>query len=58
MTTSYVREQAYKEILEDGHPLIIISGSDIARIVIDVGYNTRVTVHTWLQNRFPYESCV
>lgn len=30
VTTSYVANQAYKEILEDQHPVVIISGIDIA----------------------------
>lgn len=33
ITTSYVSEQAYKEILEDEHPIIIISGKDIIEIL-------------------------
>ena len=33
VTTSYVHEQAYKEIKEDGHPVIIISSSDIVNIL-------------------------
>lgn len=33
VTTSYVAQQAYKEIREDGHPVIIISGSDIVNIL-------------------------
>ena len=33
MTTSYVHKQAYEEVLEDGHPILIISASDIAQIL-------------------------
>jgi hypothetical protein len=33
ITTSYVNSQAYKEIKEDGHPIIIISGKDIVNIL-------------------------
>ena len=33
ITTSYVHEQAYREIIEDGHPILIISAADIARIL-------------------------
>ena len=29
MTTSYVVKQAYEEILDDGHPIVIISGKNI-----------------------------
>ena len=33
MTTSYVHKQAYEEVLEDGHPILIVSASDIAQIL-------------------------
>lgn len=33
MTTSYVHSQAYKEVIEDGHPILIITASDIAQIL-------------------------
>lgn len=33
VTTSYVNKQAYKEVIEDGHPILIVSASDIARIL-------------------------
>lgn len=33
ITTSYVHEQAYKEVMEDGHPILIVSASDIARVL-------------------------
>ncbi len=56
VTTSYVAEQAYKEILEDGHPVVIVSGVDIAKILLEVGYGTRQAVRSWLEDRFPYET--
>jgi len=55
LTTSYVSEQAYKEILEDKHPVIIISGIDIATIMLDAGYTTPSALLSWLRERFPYE---
>ncbi len=33
VTTSYVHKQAYEEVIEDGHPILIVSASDIARIL-------------------------
>ena len=33
MTTSYVHYQAYEEVIEDGHPILIVSASDIAQIL-------------------------
>lgn len=31
ITTSYVDKQAYKEVMEDGHPILIVTASDIAQ---------------------------
>lgn len=33
VTTSYVHNQAYKEVTDDGHPILIITASDIAYIL-------------------------
>ena len=33
VTTSYVHKQAYEEVIEDGHPILIVSASDIAQIL-------------------------
>lgn len=33
VTTSFVADQAYKEIIEDGHPISIIAGKDIIEIL-------------------------
>lgn len=53
VTTSYVSLQAYKEIKEDGHPVLIISSGDIARLLVDKGYGTPEDVQQWLAARFP-----
>jgi hypothetical protein len=53
VTTSYVAEQAYKEIVEDLHPVIIITGRDIANILIRAGYNSEDSVEKWLRINFP-----
>lgn len=31
LTTSYVDAQAYKEVIEDGHPILIVTATDIAQ---------------------------
>lgn len=41
VTTSYVIKQAYKEIREDRHPVIVIAAEDIANILVDVGLGTK-----------------
>jgi len=52
VTTSYLADQAYKEIKEDAHPIIVISGADIARIVETSGRGDTLTFQRWLQ-QFP-----
>lgn len=48
ITTSYVDGQAYKEVIEDGHPILIITAADIARILINNGINPQ-NINEWLQ---------
>ena len=52
VTTSYVNEQAYKEIIEDDHPVLIFSAIDIANILISAGYNDPKAVELWLSINF------
>lgn len=47
ITTSYVNKQAYKEVIEDGHPILIISVSDIARILRKSAV-TSSNINDWL----------
>jgi len=49
VTTSYVALQAYKEIIEDGHPVLIISARDIAQLLIAKGYAEQDVLTRWLQ---------
>lgn len=53
VTTSYISLQAYKEIKQDQHPVIIISGRDIANILIKSGFNSTTMVQAWLGSNFP-----
>lgn len=48
VTTSYVHRQAYKEISEDGHPIIILSARDLIEILKRNGYGTENSVKLWL----------
>ena len=47
VTTSYVDSQAYKEIKEDGHPILILNAKDIADILRNNGLNSD-SVRVWL----------
>ena len=48
VTTSWVSRQAYKEIKADDHPLIIISGGDIVRILKQKGIASKNALKEWL----------
>jgi hypothetical protein len=48
VTTSWVHAQAYKEIKDDGHPIIVISGGDIIRILKEKGISSRESLNAWL----------
>lgn len=49
VTTSYVHSQAYQEIKEDGHPIIVISGGDLVDILVEKGINTPEALDEWIE---------
>lgn len=53
VTTSAIGKQAYEEIRNDAHPVILLSAKDITAILISKGFNTRDSVCMWLQSNFP-----
>ena len=52
ITTSYVNLQAYREIKEDQHPIIVISGADIVALLRNDGCSHPDSVQTWLEQNF------
>lgn len=53
ITTSYVASQAYNEILEDGHPIVIINGKNISDYIFDdLEIRTPETLIEWLETKF------
>ncbi len=58
VTTSYLADQAYQEIREDGHPVVVISGSDIVDILSRVGFRTTSEVNAYLQSYHPAPTTV
>lgn len=48
VTTSYVAFQAYQEIKEDGHPIIIISAQDIVNLLQKAGLGDVKELRKWL----------
>lgn len=53
VTTSFVNVQAYKEIKEDQHPIVVIAATDIVQILKGAELNTTSKVVEWLQTNFP-----
>lgn len=49
VTTSYVDSQAYSEVVEDGHPILIVTASDIATILRNSGINS-LNIEVWLDS--------
>ncbi|SDT08762.1 Restriction endonuclease [Bradyrhizobium canariense] len=52
VTTSYVDLQAYREIKEDQHPIIVISARDIAGLLRRHGHADATAVRAWLDREF------
>lgn len=53
VTTSKLGKQAYKEILQDGHPVVFITGKDITDFIYNkLEIRTVEGVREWLQNEF------
>lgn len=52
VTTSVIARQAYEEVREDRHPIIFISGRDIAEILIRNGFNTEEKIGSLLRDEF------
>lgn len=49
VTTSFLDSQAYKEIKEDGHPIIVVSASDIYNVLRDKSIDL-TNINSWLKN--------
>jgi hypothetical protein len=48
VTTSFVDKQAYSEVIDDGHPVILVTASDIVRLLRSAGYSSPALVESWL----------
>lgn len=55
VTTSCVDLQAYKEIKEDRHPIVIIAASDIVELLRGNSLGSAAAVSSWLAGEFPRE---
>jgi len=53
VTTSYVNKQAYQEILDDGHPIVIVTGKTIVDLLINqLEIRSLDTLKSWLDRSF------
>ena len=52
VTTSYVDLQAYKEIKEDLHPIMVVAGADIGELLKANGLGSAEMVKLWLASEF------
>lgn len=50
VTTSFVATQAYKEIREDEHPIVIICARDISKLLMRYGINDLSAIDKWLNS--------
>lgn len=48
VTTSYVDRQAYQEVTDDGHPVILVTAQDIVGLLRSAGVRTPAQVDGWL----------
>jgi hypothetical protein len=54
VTTSYLGNQPYKEIVEDDHPIVVCAGGDLADLLIDrKGLVSAMQVSAWLATTYP-----
>ena len=48
VTTSYVGNQAYEEIRDDGHPVVLMTGVDVVNVLMANGYDTELKLDAWI----------
>lgn len=53
VTTSFVDQQAYREIKEDEHLIVVVAARDIVDVLRSNGWADRDTVTSWLRQEFP-----
>jgi len=50
VTTSYVADQAYQELRDDSHPVVLMSAVDIAQILLANGIDDIMKLNNWLDS--------
>lgn len=56
ITTSFVSTQAYQEIREDMHPIVVIAARDIARLLMSHGLGSKQDLVNYLNASFPLDN--
>lgn len=57
ITTSFLSDQAYQELVEDEHPIIVCAGGDVAQILIEkAGIGSAAATLHWLTQAYPLAS--
>ena len=52
VTTSYIDQQAYKEVTDDKHPILFVCGKDIIDILKENGLNNINILRPWMDKLF------
>ena len=50
LTTSFVNQQAYSEVVEDRHPVIIVTAHDIIGLLRAAGHDTPTRLGIWMDS--------
>lgn len=53
VTTTAISTSAYKELIEDGHPVVVVAARDIAVLLEVNGLGTVERIRHWLASMFP-----
>ncbi len=53
VTTSWLDRQAYQELKEDEHPIVVIAARDIVQILTDADISSPSELRDWLKAYFP-----
>lgn len=55
VTTTWLDRQAYKELVEDKHPIVVIGGKDIVALLRSIGLSDGRLLQDWLDQHFSPE---
>ena len=56
VTTSYIAEQAYREVREDRHPIVFVTGRDVVEVLKTLGFHERGRLKKFLEEEYPVEA--